>query len=82
MSTNSTENSHGNTATYGIISLHLWTQSIGRSSVTVWRWRKRGWLKTINIYGKPYVTDEAIKEFNRRAAAGEFAQEPNMQKTS
>lgn len=45
------------------------------SSVQLWRWRKRKWLPTINICGRQYVTREAIAEFNRRASAGEFAQE-------
>jgi hypothetical protein len=35
--------------------------------VTAWRWRKRGWLKTVNIAGRPYLTDKAL--------AGEFAKE-------
>jgi hypothetical protein len=37
--------------------------------------RKRGWLKTINICGRQYVTAEAIEEFMRRAESGEFAKE-------
>jgi hypothetical protein len=41
---------------------------------TAWRWRKKGWLKTINIAGRQYLTQEAIDEFNRRAVAGDFAQ--------
>lgn len=43
------------------------------SNVTTWRWRKNGWLPTINISGRPYVTAEALAEFTRRAQAGEFA---------
>ncbi len=45
----------------------------GLSNATVWRYRKRKWLQTITIAGRHYVTREAIAEFNRRAAAGEFA---------
>lgn len=43
------------------------------SPVTLWRWRQHGWLKTINISGKPYVTAEGLADFKRRAEAGEFA---------
>jgi hypothetical protein len=31
-------------------------------------------LKTINIAGRQYLTQEAVNEFQRRAAAGEFSQ--------
>ena len=49
-----------------------------RSLTTLWRWRKLGWLRTVNIAGRQYVTNEALEEFNRRAAAGEFAREPKV----
>jgi hypothetical protein len=45
------------------------------SGPTLWRWRKKGWLKTVNICGRQYVSADALADFNRRAAAGEFAQE-------
>ena len=35
--------------------------------------RKKGWLTTVNIAGRQYLTDEAIAEFKRRSEAGEFA---------
>ena len=41
--------------------------------MTAWRWRKRGWLETVNIAGRPYLTDKALAEFLRRAEASEFA---------
>ena len=31
------------------------------------------WLRVITIAGRHYITREAIFDFNRRAAAGEFA---------
>ncbi len=55
------------------ISLDEFERQIGLSSVTLWRFRKRGWLKTTIIAGRHYVSRAAIAEFNRRAAAGEFA---------
>ena len=45
----------------------------GLSPVTCWRFRKRGWLATVVIANRHYVTREALAEFNKRAAAGEFA---------
>jgi transposase-like protein len=59
-----------------IIALSKVAEQMGRSSVTLWRWRREGWLKTINISGRPYVTAEALAEFTERAAAGEFAKQP------
>lgn len=48
----------------------------GVSDVTLWRWRRRGWIKTVNISGKNYVDLDSLVEFDRRAAAGEFSQAP------
>jgi predicted site-specific integrase-resolvase len=57
-----------------VISLSKWLKQIGVTHCTAWRWRKKGWLKTINISGRQYLTQEAIAEFNQRAASGEFFQ--------
>jgi predicted site-specific integrase-resolvase len=57
-----------------VISLSKWMENVGVSPCTVWRWRKKGWLKTINIAGRQYLTQESIDEFHRRAVSGEFAQ--------
>ena len=57
-----------------IISLAQWLQQVGVTACTAWRWRKKGWLKTVNIAGRQYLTQEAIDEFRQRAAAGDFAQ--------
>src|SRR5215813_7867140 len=53
-----------------ILSLHKFCEQAGISDVTAWRWRKNGWLSTVNIAGRPYLTDSAIAEFLRRAQAG------------
>lgn len=60
--------------TVSVISLTKWLEQVGVTPITAWRWRKKGWLQTINIAGRQYLTQEAINEFQRRAAAGEFAQ--------
>jgi hypothetical protein len=58
-----------------IQALSAWGRRIGRSHVTVWRWRTNGWISTVNIAGRPYITRETILEFKRRAQAGEFAKQ-------
>jgi hypothetical protein len=57
-----------------VVSLSKWLEQVGVTSCTAWRWRKKGWLKTINIAGRQYLTQDAIDAFQRRAAAGEFSQ--------
>lgn len=58
-----------------IVSLASWLEQVGVTTCTAWRWRRRGWLRTVNICGRQYLTQEAIDDFQRRAVAGEFAQE-------
>lgn len=65
----------GHSPTGGIVSLKAYIKQAGISTITGWRWRKKGWLKTINIAGREYVRAEDIAEFERRAAAGEFSRE-------
>ena len=61
-----------------ILSLHKFCELAGISDVTAWRWRNNGWLTTVNIAGRPYLTDKALSDFMRRAEAGEFAKEPRV----
>jgi len=53
----------------------VWLKSIPASPATGWRWRREGLIKTVNVFGRVYVTDEAIRDFIARAEAGQFAQE-------
>jgi hypothetical protein len=55
------------------ISLGKFLDQTGTSPVTAWRWEKRGWLKTVRIAGRKYITAADLSEFNRRLEAGEFA---------
>lgn len=48
----------------------------GISGVTLWRWQRRGWIQAVNICGKNYICLDSLAEFDRRAAAGEFARGP------
>ena len=45
----------------------------GIIKTTIWRFRKRGMLNTINIYGRQYISRAEIARFNARATAEEFA---------
>lgn len=55
------------------LSLDRFMEQSGLSPATCWRYRKRGWLTTIVIAGRHYLTREGIALFNARAMAGEFA---------
>lgn len=61
-----------------LLPLHRWCRLTGIAPITAWRYRKRGWLRTVNICGRVYVTAEAIHAFMRRAEAGEFALTPEI----
>jgi hypothetical protein len=50
-----------------------WLRGIDKTAATGWRWRKRGWIKTVNICGRLYVSRHEISMFEERAAAGEFS---------
>ena len=62
--------------TLGQIALRHWLDEAGVSDTTAWRWRRKGWLRAVNICGKLYLRAEDIAEFTRRAASGEFAKPP------
>ena len=52
-----------------------WLASIPASPTSGWRWRKNGWIKTVNICGRCYISTEEIARFLGRAEAGEFSKE-------
>ncbi len=58
-----------------LLSFDTWLHSIDRTRSTGWRWRSNGTIETINVFGKLYVTRDAIAEFERRALAGDFSRE-------
>ena len=58
---------------YPPLSLDQFMRQSGLSPASCWRYRKRGWLRTVVIANRHYVTREAIAEFNDRATRGEFA---------
>lgn len=70
-----TSSNSGEAKSPPIRSLQSFIIGVGISPVTAWRFEKRGWLTTLNIAGRRYITAEAEDEFIRRATAGEFAKE-------
>jgi hypothetical protein len=58
-----------------LLAFDRWLKDIDKTAATGWRWRKRGWISTVNIAGRVYVSRQAIGEFEARAAAGEFAKQ-------
>jgi len=60
-----------------MMSLDKFIEQTGLSAVTVWRYRRKGMLATVNIADAYYIVRAEIARFNQRAAAGEFAKPPN-----
>jgi len=58
-----------------LISFNKFLEDMGVTSTTGWRWRKKGIIETVNIYGRLYVATDVIEQFHRRATAGEFAKD-------
>ena len=61
-----------------MVALYKFLTDLGVTSTTGWRWRKKGLLPTVNIYGRLYLTEATIADFHRRAAAGDFAKESKL----
>ena len=58
---------------YDAIRASISREEIEAGPPTVWRYRKKGILNTVNIYGRQYILRSEIARFNARAASGEFA---------
>lgn len=56
-----------------LIPLGRWRKELGITNPTIWRWRKNGWIKTVIINRRPYITLEEINRFLARAKTGEFS---------
>lgn len=52
-----------------------WLHDLGKTRVTGFRWRKKGLVSTVNIFGRLYIRREEIERFERRAMEGEFHRE-------
>ena len=56
-----------------VIPFDRWLESIDKTQATGWRWRQRGWIVTLNICGRAYISRDEIRRFEDRAASGEFS---------
>ena len=56
-----------------LVAFEKFLAELGRSRTTGWRWRKLGWLETLEIAGRHYITAQAVEKFIARAATGEFS---------
>jgi hypothetical protein len=59
------------------MALDRFAEISGLSAVSLWRFQRRGWLRTHLISNRRYVLAADLIEFNRRLAAGEFAGAPS-----
>jgi hypothetical protein len=59
------------------IALDRFAEISGLSAASLWRFQRRGWLRTHLISNRRYVLAADVIEFNRRLAAGEFAGAPS-----
>lgn len=64
-----------NEITSNLTSWKKWLNQIGVSGITGWRWRKQGLIKTVNIFGRLYISQDEIDRFIERATSGEFEQD-------
>jgi hypothetical protein len=55
------------------MALDKFIEQTGLSPVTIWRFRKKKFLQTVNICGRHYVLRSEVARFNSRAFAGEFS---------
>lgn len=69
-----------NQPTSNLVSFYGWLDSLGRTRGTGWRWRKKGIIKAVNVFGKLYISRDEIARFEARAVAGEFADKSNVLK--
>src|SRR5438477_13184112 len=56
-----------------LMALDQFIELTGLSAVTIWRFRKKICLETVNICGSDYVIRSEIAGFNSRSLAGEFS---------
>ncbi len=65
-----------------LFSFDEWLRGRSLTRTTGYRYRKQGLISTVNIFGRLYVTRQSIKDFEKRAIAGEFSKESKTPKRS
>jgi hypothetical protein len=59
---------------FDLVPFETWLTSLGLDRSTGYRYRQRGILTTVNIFGRLYITRDEIARFKKRALPGEFSQ--------
>lgn len=67
------ESSEKANAVSDLVLYDRWLADLGISATTGWRFRKRGAITPIVLYGRLYLSRRQIEEFERRASAGELS---------
>jgi hypothetical protein len=62
------------------MALDKFIEQSGISLCSIWRYRRKGWLSTVNLCGRHYLLRSEIARFNARAMAGEFQKACNRPK--
>ncbi len=65
----------GTQSASNLVSFDDWLNDLGKTRVTGLRWRKLGLVAVVNIFGRLYLTREAIAEFEEKAMRGDFARD-------
>lgn len=58
-----------------LVALDRYLQSLGRSRSTFWRWQQKGLVKSVNVFGRNYITRDEIRRFEDAAVSGSLAKE-------
>lgn len=59
-----------------LVSFDDWLNDLGKTRVTGFRWRQKGLVSTVNIFGRLYISREEIGSFEEKAKRGDFSREP------
>jgi len=62
-----------NVSAANLVSFDKWLADRGSTRVTGYRYRQRGLINAVNIFGRLYVSREEIHQFEERALRGDFA---------
>ena len=57
----------------------VWLRAMGVAPITGWRWRRLGWIKPLTLNRRLYLSEKEIRNFNKRAARGDFAKTRSLQ---
>jgi hypothetical protein len=63
-----------NASPSNLYSFDDWLRGRNLTRTTGFRYRKKGLIQTLNIFGRLYITADEIRRFEARAIAGDFSQ--------